>query len=253
MSSSCSKDDYRDAFVISQMLRYDEVAPYTPLKPAIRALKQLTRHRTSLVRAKAKVKTKIRAILDEVFPEHQQTPLFSNVFGASSLALLKRFPTPQKLAATSQEELALLLSRSSRGHLSNGRAALILEKARCSVGSPASAEAFLNIPPDLIDELEIIEARVAHFTARIEAQLGTLDQTLTTIPGIGPLFAATILGEIGDIASLPIGRCLGSLLWLRPTSLSIGSIHRPKHPPNQTGSASPKLCLLRGGPGQHPL
>jgi len=32
-----------------------------------------------------------------------------------------------------------------------------LEKARCSVGSPASAEAFLNILPDLIDELEILD------------------------------------------------------------------------------------------------
>ena len=56
-----NKDDYRDTFVISQMLRYGERAPYTPLKPAIRALKQLTRYCTSLVRAK--VKTQIRAIL----------------------------------------------------------------------------------------------------------------------------------------------------------------------------------------------
>lgn len=50
----------------------------------------------------------------------------------------------------------------------------------------------------------ILEARVAHFTARIEAQLATLDQTITTIPGIGPLFAATILGEIGDISDVSL-------------------------------------------------
>ena len=81
------KDDYRDAFVIAQMLRYGERAPYTPPRPAIRALKQLTRYRTSLVRARAKVKTQIRAILDEVFPEYQQTPIFVDVFGAGSLAL----------------------------------------------------------------------------------------------------------------------------------------------------------------------
>lgn len=211
-----NKDDYRDAFVISQMLRYGEVAPYTPLKPAIRALKQLTRYRTSLVRARAKIKTKIRAILDEVFPEYQQTPLFSDPFGASSLALLKRFPTPQKLAATSEEEVACLLSRSSRGRLSSKRAPLILEKARCSVGSPASAEAFATILPDLIDELEILEARVAHFTARIEAQLTTLDQTLTTIPGIGPLFAATILGEVGDIARFPSADALVAYCGFAP-------------------------------------
>lgn len=157
------KDDYRDAFVIAQMLRFGEMALYTPLKPAIRALKQLTRYRTSLVRARAKVKVKIRAI-----------------------------------------------------------AALILEKARCSVGSPASAEAFAVILPDLIDELKILEARVAHFTARIEAQLATLDQTLTTIPGIGPLFGATILGEIGGIARFPSADALVAYCGFAPRRYQSG-------------------------------
>ena len=216
------KDDYRDAFVIAQMLRYGERSPYNPLPPAIRALKQLTRYRTSLVRARAKVKTQIRAILDEVFPEYQQTPLFVDVFGASSLALLKRFPTPQELAATSQEELAGLLSRNSRGRLSSQRAALILEKARDSVGSPASARAFATILPDLIDELEILERRVSHFTAKIEAQLAEIDQTLTTIPGIGPIFAATILGEIGDITHFPSADALVAYCGFAPRRYQSG-------------------------------
>lgn len=216
------KDDYRDAFVIAQMLRYGERTPYTPLKPAIRALKQLARYRTSLVRARAKVKTQIRAILDEVFPEYQQTPLFADVFGASSLALLKRFPTPQELAATSQEDLAPLLSTSSRGRLGSQRAALILEKARGSVGSPASAQAFAPILPDLIDELEILQARVSHFTAKIEAQLAEVDQTLTTIPGIGPVFATTILGEIGDIARFPSADALVAYCGFAPRRYQSG-------------------------------
>jgi transposase len=216
------KDDYRDAFVIAQMLRYGERTSYTPLKPAMRTLKQLTRYRTSLVRARAKVKTQIRAILDEIFPEYQQTPLFANVFGASSLALLKHFPTPQELAVTSQEELARLLSTSSRGHLGSQRAALIVEKARGSVGSPASAQAFAPILPDLIDELEILENRVSHFTAKIEAALADTDQTLTTIPGIGPVFAATILGEIGDIARFPSADALVAYCGLAPRRYQSG-------------------------------
>lgn len=81
--------------------------------------------------------------MDEVFPEYQQTPLFMDVFGASSLALLKHFPTPQELAVTSQEELADLLSRNSRERLSSQRAVLILEK-------PETAWAPLLLPRSLL-------------------------------------------------------------------------------------------------------
>lgn len=136
------KDNYRHAFVIFQMLRYGQVTAYTPLRPATRALEQSTRYPPSLLRAKANVKTGIRAILDQVFQEHQQSRLFSSLFGASSLALPKRFSTRQKLATTSQGESAQFLPRRSRDHLGSRRAALILQKARCGEGFPASADAF---------------------------------------------------------------------------------------------------------------
>lgn len=197
------KNDARDAFVIAQMLRFGERQPYVPAPPPLRALKHLVRYRAALTQARARMKNQLRAILDEVFPEYQQESLFANLFGASSLAVLRRFPTPACLLAAPEAELVSLLKQSSRGRLGEERAQQLRQAASRSVGSTLAGQAYATVLPDLIAGYQALEERIATFTARIEAELNTTEQTLTTIPGVGPVLAATILAEIGDVTRFP--------------------------------------------------
>jgi len=140
------KNDERDAIALTHLLRFGERQRYQPLPVGLRTLKQMVRHRALLVQSRSRIRNQLRAILDEVFPEYQQVPLFTDLFGATSLALLSRYPTPARLTALSQTGLADFLAQHSRGRIGRDRARLILETARHSVGSPAAGEAYVPIP-----------------------------------------------------------------------------------------------------------
>lgn len=71
------------------------------------------------------------------------------------------------------------------------------------MGSVAAGEAYVPILPVFIAGYQALATQVDHFTAEIEVRLALTSQTLTSIPGIGPVLAATILGEVGDIHRFP--------------------------------------------------
>ena len=101
--------------------------------------------------------------------------------------------------------MADFLAQHSRGRIGRERARLILETARHSVGSPAAGEAYASILPSFIANYRALAAQVDRYTAQLETCLAAMKQTLTTIPGIGPVLAATILAEIGEVGRFPGG------------------------------------------------
>jgi len=70
----------------------------------------------------AQLKNKIRGILDEIFPEYQRVPFFSNLFGQTSRALLKIAPSPAKILDLPLERWAEYLVSHSKGRLGWERA-----------------------------------------------------------------------------------------------------------------------------------
>ena len=51
----------------------------------------------------------------------------------------------------------------------------------------------------MIDQLIFLEDQIKQTENEIEQLMASLDSVIETIPGIGPVLGATILGEIGDI------------------------------------------------------
>jgi transposase len=174
--------------------------------------------------------------LDEVFPEYQQVPLFTDLFGSTSLVLLSRYPTPTHLAALSEAELADFLGQHSKGRVGADRASLILETAHHSVGSPTASQAYAPILPAFIAGYLALATQVDYCTTQIEAQLAQMDQTLTTIPGIGPVLGATILAEIGDVRRFPSADHLVSFCGLALSESQSGQLTARRFLPRR-GSA----------------
>ena len=119
------------------------------------------------------------------------------------MAVLRHFPTPACLLTAPEAELVSLLKQHSRGRLGKDRVRQLRQAASRSVGSTLAGQAYATVLPDLITGYQALNERVATFTARIEAELTTTEQTLTTIPGVGTVLAATILAEIGDVTRFP--------------------------------------------------
>lgn len=228
------KNDERDAIALAHLLRLGERQPYHPLPLNLRSLKQMVRHRALLVQARARTKNQIRAILDEVFPEYQQQALFSDPFGETSLALLSHYPTPAHLAALDEARLFALLHQHSQGHFGIEQTQRIQQAACHSVGSPEAGRAYTPILPAFIAGFQTLSAQIEQCAVHIQSYLAETHQTLTTIPGIGPVLAATILTEIGDVQRFPSADHLVAYAGLALSE-------------DQSGQARPRRFLSRRG------
>jgi len=219
------KTDSKDAFVIASILRYGKVKPTVLAPPDIRKLQRLVRYRRYLCHRFTQTKNKIRSMLDEVFPEYQSVPFFSDLFGKGSRALLKIAPTPRKILALPCEEWALYLYQHSKnlGKRAWTKAHLIYQYAQSSIGSKVVSEPLEECIRDLVYELEHLEDRIRSFTEEIEDLLAsTPGIILTSMPGIGVVTAATIIAGIGDISQFRSADQLTCYCGLIPTSHSSG-------------------------------
>jgi Transposase IS116/IS110/IS902 family. len=167
---------------------------------SILQLRELTRFRFKLVDQVGGAKRKILTILDRVFPEYER--LFSDVFIVSSRQLLRTATSAEEFANFDLEELTALLRRSSRGRFGKDKAQGIQMAARDSLGLSSLGPVASLEMGCLLDQIEFLEGQIAQVEGAVEAPMTAQEQYLDTIKGLGPVLAATILAEIGDIPSL---------------------------------------------------
>ncbi len=192
-----TKTDRRDAFWIANFLRIGGSSAILSPNKHLLQLRELTRFRWNLIDQIGDNKRRVLNVLDRIFPEYEA--LFSDVFLTSSRTLLKHAASADESAAFDLSELAALLRASSRGRFGVPKAQQVVEAAQNSIGISYLADAAQLEVACLIAQLEFLESQVAQVDLAIAALLTQFPQHLTSIVGIGPVTAATILGEIGDI------------------------------------------------------
>ena len=191
------KNDRQDAWLIADVVRIGRGrAAYVP-DETILQLRELTRFRWGLVDQIGDAKRRALSILDRVFPEYEG--LFSDVFLKSSQALLRQATSAAEFAEADLTELAALLEHTSRGRLGRSQAEAVQAAARDSLGLTKLAGVASFELRALLDQIAFLEQQVAAVEQEIEALVGTLDEHLTDIKGIGPVLAASLLAEIGDV------------------------------------------------------
>jgi len=238
-----TKTDPKDAFVIASILRYGKVKPTVLPPDNIQKLKRIVRYRRFLTEEMTQMKNKIRCMLDEIFPEYQSVPFFSNPFAQTSRALLKIAPSPAKILALPRESWVEYLFSHSKGRLGWERALkkahLIYQAARSSIGSKVVASVLEECVRDLLYELEHLEDRIGLFTEEIEDRLSlTPGRILTSIPGVGPVTAATIISGIGDISQFRSADALVCYCGLIPSSHSSGTFTSKRNRMAKRGQSS---------------
>jgi transposase len=195
------KNDRRDSFIIADFLRIGRImANYVPDETILK-LRELTRFRFDLVDQIGDAKRKVLTTLDHVFPEYAD--LFSDVFVRSSRELLRRAITAADFVSFDLSELVTILRSNSHGHLGQARAEEIKKAAQDSLGLACLGEVALVKLRSLLAQIEFLESQVVEVEKAIGKAMGGIEEHLTDIKGIGPVLAATILAEIGDINRFP--------------------------------------------------
>lgn len=127
-----SKTDARDSFIIAEVIRFGKYSESNVPQEKLFALRELTRNRYFMVDSVSDLKRKTTALIDQVFPEYEK--LFSDNFGVSSMAMLLKYPTPEKLKTANLHSLAKLLSKASNGYFGLGKAKEVKETAKNTFG-----------------------------------------------------------------------------------------------------------------------
>lgn len=196
-----TKTDTIDAVLIAQVIRMDlPDQTYVPSENIVR-LKQLTRFRYSTVDQISDIKRKVIASLDQVFPEYET--LFSDMFGKSSTQLLLQSPLPEDLLEIDSQKLVELLNQASNGRLSleksTGKVLKLKELAEDSFGIKVASDVYKLQIQLLLQQILLLENQLEMVEAEIAALIAMNDNHLTTIIGVGPITAAVIIAEVGDI------------------------------------------------------
>lgn len=201
MSLGRAKTDTIDAELVARLARFGNQKA-TPLPgEEILILRNLSRFRMELVFQASDVKRKVIAVLDVLFPEFEK--LFSDVFGKAALAVLHESPTPEDIVALDEQKLTELLEKASRKRLGNETAMKLQSVARDSIGSRFATKALAFELRMLLQQIGFLKEQLAELTKEITTLLESVDQQLTTIPGIGSVTAAAIIGELGDLTRFP--------------------------------------------------
>lgn len=192
------KTDIIDSVLIAELIRYGNFVETSLSDEDTVSLRNLSRFRNYLVSSIGDLKRKVICVLDQVFPEYQS--VFSDIFGKTSKELLVHFQTADDFENITAEQLNKVLENVTLKGFIKNKITHISELAANSFGLKFCRDSFSLQLKLLIEQITFIEAQVADVESEINVILDKINSPITTIPGIGSVTAAVILGEIGDIS-----------------------------------------------------
>jgi transposase len=198
------KTDVKDAEWIAQLLQYGLLSASFIPPPEIRELRELTRQRTELIRARVAVVNQLQKVLEQC--NIKLSSVATDVLGVSGRAMIEAIIAGED----DPKKLAELARRRLRGKIIQLRGAL--------QGRVTEHHRFLL--HELMEQIKFLEAAIARFDARIAdamAPFAEASERLQRIPGIGQRVAEVITAEIGvDMTKFPTDGNLSSWAGLCP-------------------------------------
>jgi len=192
-----TKTDKIDAkSICTFLIRNQDFRPYTIKSYHNLSLKSLSRRRISLVKQLTKEKQQLNALVTVMFPEYLD--VFCSLYGNASLEILVKYSTPDMLSKARIDALSRLIHKASKGHHGHDTAVKIRALAKNTIGD------FRNVfdfeVRFLIKRIRLLQSQIKEYTLKIKEMMIEHCPQILTIPGIGYVTGAIIIGEIGDIS-----------------------------------------------------
>lgn len=204
-----TKTDKVDAVVICQKLMSVPYKPNSKLFYHKYSIKSLTRLRETLVKQRSKYKVQLTNILDMIFPEFK--PFFSNYFGVTSLYILSKYKTPDKIANMRDFDS---LKSISRGKFTYAKFVQLKDLAKNTIGE--SNDIFELELTSILNLYKNIDNEIIELDKQISTIIKNLNPPTLSIPGIGMISCASIISEFGDISKFPNPSKMLSFAGLEP-------------------------------------
>ena len=200
-STSGAKSDAGDAHVLAEIVRLDHAHHRQAAadSAAAEAVKLIARAHQSLIWDRTRQVLRLRSALREFFPA--ALAAFDDLAAGEALELLDKAPDPVKAARLTQTTITAALRRAGRRNLEAKAAAiqhtLRTEQLRQPGPVQAAYAAIVSSRVQLVNILNIEIAELGEVMAEHFGRHRDAERYLS-LPGLGPVLAARLLGEFGD-------------------------------------------------------
>lgn len=205
------KNDGIDAYILADFARVGRTKGHYPFKGSqYIALQRLTRQRyhisKELIREKSYILTNLYLSFSGLVSSNKSDLPFASLFSATSSALLEEFISPDQIAESSIQELIDFISKKSKNHTNDvDNKATILQKAvRSSYRLDKTSYEPINIAiASSLNTIKFYQTQLKELDKAILNTVVGLDTNtyniLLSIRGIGKVYSAGIMAEIGNI------------------------------------------------------
>lgn len=197
-----NKTDPDCAFAIADRLRfgrlpepYQQHQPYAPLQ-------RLTRFRHHLVKSISTEKTYFSTHLFLKYSAYSKVSPFSNTFGATSSSIITDFFSLDELAVLSLQDMVKFLIKKSKNRFHDPEKiakkvqTVIRESYRIRPSLASSVNLILSMT---IKNIKALEKSLKIVDKTIAQELKAFPNTLISVQGLGPVYTAGIIAEVGNI------------------------------------------------------
>jgi len=236
-----TKTDKLDTLIIIKSMIVNKHRLFTKRDADSVRLKYLCRFRENLKRSRSRSKIQLRSYVDILFPEIQYF-IKSGLHTSTCYEILKRYSNPNDIAALHLTLLSNLLHNASKGHFGKEEAIALKSLAKSSVGT-RNTNVSIQIT-QTIAHVELLEKQITEIDKAIETTMIEMNSIILTIPGVGYLNGAMILGEIGDISRFSNPSKLLAYAGLDPTVNQSGKFNAKSTRMSKRGSFLLRYALI---------
>lgn len=236
-----TKTDKIDTYLIIQSLMLKHYTPFVAKDIKILELRSLCRHRDDVLKYRTKLKVRLVAFVDQLFPELNL--VFNSIHLKSCYALLSTYPSPKDIASTRVDAISNLLSKASKGHFSLEKAQKLKELAKSSIGVNNSSLS-IQIKHSL-KQIELLDEQLKELDLKIREMMDELNSVILTIPGISYTLGSIILSEIGNIDKFASPTKLLAFEGLDPSVKQSGNFNATIIKMSKRGSKLLRYAMLR--------
>jgi transposase len=214
-----AKTDALDALGIARFGAQKRPAASRLTEAATEELRELVRLRERLVTEFAEKVVQLHRLVDLGFPEF--TRYVRTLDSQLASAILRKYPTAAAFADVHPRRLAKLCY-DGRHVVGDDLARSLIEAAKISVGAHHGPAYRIQVQY-VCEDLDVLRRRIRDADQDIANALANheVGKLLTTIHGIGPQTAATLVAELGDPADFRNAAALAAYVGVVPaTSLS---------------------------------
>ena len=230
------KNDNLDSIVICNYLKdnADTLIPYTLKSYHTESLKSLSRERFKIVEELRQAKITYYRLLTQIFSEY--LGLFSNIYKGSSLDIMEKYLSPSKIAKAHEKTIDKMIHARCKV-----KAIDIINIAKTSIGNDSEYLSFSL--KQTINTIRFLTEKINSYDNMIKFYIEQLDTKILTIPGIGYVTAALILGEIGDVSRFKNAEHLISYAGLDIEVYESGKFSTKNHRISKKGSKYLRYAL----------